>query len=50
MATITIGIYFGSQFSIKYFSKITDRKTKIILVILIIVVSIEMFIEAINYE
>jgi hypothetical protein len=46
MATVTIGIYFGSQFSIRYFSKITDKKTKIILIILIIIVSIEMFIEA----
>mgnify|MGYP005809656281 CR=1 FL=1 len=49
MATITIGIYFGSQFSIKYFSKIADRKIKIIFIILIITVSVEMFIEALNY-
>jgi hypothetical protein len=47
MATVTIGIYFGSQFSIRYFSKISDMKTKIILIILIIIASIEMFIEAI---
>ena len=46
MATVTIGIYFGSKFSIKYFSKITDKKIKIILIILIIIVSVEMFIEA----
>ena len=47
MTTVTIGIYFGSQFSIRYFSKISDMKTKIILIILIIIASIEMFIEAI---
>lgn len=48
MATVIIGIYFGSQLSIKYFSKLTDKKTKIIFVILIIFISIEMFIEAIK--
>jgi uncharacterized membrane protein YfcA len=48
MATVVIGVYFGSQFSLKYFSKLTDKKTKIIFVILIIFISIEMFIEAIK--
>jgi uncharacterized membrane protein YfcA len=48
MATITVGVYFGSQFSIKYFSKITDKKIKIIFIILITVVSLEMLFEALS--
>lgn len=47
IAMVVVGVYFGSKFSIRYFSKITDNKVKVFFAIMLIAVAIQMFIEAI---